>query len=243
MTWGAQEKWYGFPQAPFETGFMPRDDAAKAVAMINADTAAVILELVQGIAGAYDLEPAYVDAITTAYKANGALLIVDEVQTGVGRCGEYFATQVYGLQPDILTTAKALGSGFPCGALMLTEAVAECLGKGDLGTTFGGGPLACGVINTVLDVIERDGLLANVQRLSKRIKNECVTGSVSKVSGQGFLLGLHCPTRGKEVRSALLEQGILTGASNDPDIIRLLPPLILADEHIDELVTAINKIG
>lgn len=243
VTWGAAGKWYGYPQTPFAVDFMPRDDAAAAVAQIDGDTAAVIIELVQGIAGAYDLDPEYVNAVAAACKAAGALLIIDEVQTGVGRPGDYFAAETYGLQPDILTTAKALGTGFPCGALLLTEEVAGCMGNGDLGTTFGGGPLACALINTVFDVIERDDLLANVRRLSARLQSECVTGPVARVSGKGFLLGLHCPDQGKATRNALLEKGILVGTSNDPDVIRLLPPLILADEHVDELVAALNTIG
>ncbi len=241
-TWGAKDKWYAFPQTPFEVDFIPRDDAAAATAMIDRDTAAVIIELVQGVAGAYDLSQDFVDAIAAACKASGALLIVDEVQTGVGRSGYYFAAELYGLQPDLLTTAKALGGGFPCGAVLLTDAVAASMSNGDLGTTFGGGPLACAIMSTVLDVIERDGLLANVQRLSKRIQDECVIGPVTKISGKGFLLGLHCEGGAGPVRSALLEKGILTGSSSDPDVMRLLPPLVLQDEHVDALIEALNNL-
>ena len=241
VTWGAIDKWYAFPQTPFQVGFIPRDNADAATAMIDGDTAAVIIELVQGVAGAYDLAPEFVNAIAAACRAKGAVLIIDEVQTGVGRSGEYFAADVYGVQPDILTTAKALGGGFPCGALMLTEELAACMSIGDLGTTFGGGPLAAAIINTVLDVIERDQLLANVTRLSERLQNECVTGPVTKVSGKGFLLGLHCADGGRAVRDALLDQGILVGTSGDPNVIRLLPPLVLGDEHVDALVSALNN--
>ena len=243
VTWGAKDKWYGFPQTPFEVGFIPRDDSAAATAMIDGDTAAVIVELVQGVAGAYDLNAEFVATIAAACKAQGALLIVDEVQTGVGRSGQYFQAQDYALQPDILTTAKALGSGFPCGALLVSDAVAASASNGDLGTTFGGGPLACALINTVLDVIERDGLLENVRHLSARLQTECLTGPVTKVSGKGFLLGLHCPGKGKQTRDALLEKGILVGSSSDPDVIRLLPPLVLKDEHVDELVSALAGIA
>jgi acetylornithine/N-succinyldiaminopimelate aminotransferase len=168
---------------------------------------------------------------------------VDEVQTGVGRSGAWFAAELYGLQPDRLTTAKALGGGFPCGALLLTNEVAGCLGKGDLGTTFGGGPMACALINTVLDVIARDDLLTNVQKLSARIQTECLTGPISKITGKGFLLGLHCETGAGPVRDALLNQGILTGSSGDPNVLRLLPPLILEDKHVDELVAALAKLS
>ena len=242
VTWGAADNWYGFPNTPFDVEFVPRDDTAAATAAIDKNTGAVILELVQGIAGAYDLDPEYVSAIAEACKQQGAMLIIDEVQTGVGRCGEAFAADVYNVQPDILTTAKALGTGFPCGTVLMSEDVAACMSKGSLGTTFGGGPLACALISTVIDVIQRDNLLANVQRLSNRIKNECVTGPVTEISGKGFLLGLRCADGALPVRKALLEKGILTGSSNDAGVLRLLPPLILEDQHVDELIAALNSI-
>lgn len=242
VTWGA-DSWYGFPQKPFDVAFVPRDDAAAAVAAIDADTAAVILEPVQGIAGAYALAPDFVAAIGAACREHGALLIADEVQSGMGRCGTPFAIQQSAVEPDLLTTAKALGAGFPCGALLLTEALAAELGSGALGTTFGGGPLACALINTVLDVIARDDLISNVNSLAARIRTECVTGPVSAVTGSGFLLGLRCSGGAKPVRNALLEQGILTGTSNDPDVIRLLPPYTLEHRHIDQLCAALTAIG
>lgn len=241
VTWGA-DKWYGFPNTPFDVAFVPRDDADAAVAAIDDSVAAVIVEPVQGIAGAYALGYDYLRAVAAACREQGALLICDEVQCGVGRCGAPFAHQWYGITPDILTTAKALGGGFPVAAVMLTDTVATTLGKGDLGTTFGGAPLACAMINTVLDTIERDKLLDNVNRLAARIATECVTGPVSRVSGWGFLLGLHCEGGAAPVRAKLLDAGILTGSSNDPDVMRLLPPLTLADEHVDALVTALQQI-
>ncbi|HJP05198.1 MAG: aminotransferase class III-fold pyridoxal phosphate-dependent enzyme [Gammaproteobacteria bacterium] len=242
LTWGAREKWYGFPRTPFDVDFIPRDESDAAQAMVDSDTAAVVIELVQGMAGAYDLAPEFVKSIDSACKKHGALLIIDEVQTGIGRTGFAFAADLYGLQPDMLTTAKALGAGFPVGALMLTENVANCLGNGDLGTTFGGGPLASALISTVLDVIERDQLLSNVQKLSRRLQAACLTGPVNKISGKGLLLGLHCSGGAKSTRDALLDKNILVGTSGNPDVIRLLPPLVLNDEHVDELVAALATI-
>jgi acetylornithine/succinyldiaminopimelate/putrescine aminotransferase len=240
VTWGAADKWYGFPRTPFDVDFISRDEPQTATAMIDDSVAAVILEPVQGIAGAYDLDPEFVTAVADACKASGALLIADEVQSGVGRCGAPFAIQLFAVQPDILTTAKALGAGFPCGAVMMSEEIAGCLAKGDLGTTFGGGPLACALINTVLDVIARDDLIGNVNELSQRIQHECVTGPVTHISGKGFLLGLHCANGAKPVRDSLLEQGILTGISDDPNVVRLLPPLTLKHDDVDRLVTALK---
>lgn len=241
VTWGAADKWYGFPRTPFDVEFISRDDAAAAVAAIDGSVAAVILEPVQGIAGAYVLGAEFIQAVADACKKSGALLISDEVQCGVGRCGTPFAIHRHNVRPDIMTTAKALGTGFPVGAVMLSEDVAAVLGNGDLGTTFGGGPLACALINTVLDVIERDRLIDNVKALSARIKEECVVGPVQQISGEGFLLGLRAGGAAP-VRNKLLSAGILTGSSNDANVMRLLPPLTLEDKHVDALVAALKSI-
>ncbi len=242
VTWGASEKWYGFPQTPFDVGFIPRDDVEAASAMIDNSTGAVIVELVQGVAGAYDLAAEFVTAIERACKAHGAVLIIDEVQTGVGRCGTPFAADLYGVEADLLTTAKALGTGFPCGALLLSDELSAGLNNGDLGTTFGGGPLACALISTVINTIQRDKLLENVCELSGRLQNECITGPVTAVTGKGFLLGLHCEDGAREVCAKLLEQNILVGSSADANVARLLPPLVLEHEHVDQFVTALKNI-
>jgi len=139
----------------------------------------------------------------------------------------------------MLTTAKALGAGFPCGALLLSDEMAAGLGKGDLGTTFGGGPMACALIHTVVMAIQRDQLLDNVKKLSNRLQKECLTGPITAISGKGFLLGLHCDTSASDVCQKLLKQDILVGSSSDPNVARLLPPLILENEHVDQLVAAL----
>ena len=243
VTWGAAKSWYGFPRAPFDVDFIPRDDIARAEAMIDGETAAVILEVVQGLAGAYDLNPAFVAAIAAACKRHGALLIVDEVQSGVGRSGAAFAAELYGLQPDMLTTAKALGGGFPCSALLLTEELAARLKSGDLGTTFGGGPMACALVSTVIEVIKRDRLLENVRTLSAELQKSAVTGPVTAVQGRGFLLGLRCKRPAKDVQAALLARDILVGTSSDPAVVRLLPPLTLERQHVQILCAALADIG
>lgn len=243
VTWGAAKSWYGFPRAPFDVDFIPRNDIARAEAMIDGETAAVIIEVVQGLAGAYDLDPAFVSAIAAACKRHGALLIVDEVQSGVGRTGAAFAAQLYKLQPDMLTTAKALGGGFPCSALLLTEALAATLRSGDLGTTFGGGPMACALVSTVIEVIKRDRLLENVSTLSVELRKSAVTGAVESVQGRGFLLGLRCKRPAKDVQAALLARDILVGTSSDPAVIRLLPPLTLEHQHVQTLCAALADIG
>jgi acetylornithine/succinyldiaminopimelate/putrescine aminotransferase len=243
VTWGAAKSWYGFPRTPFDVDFIPRDDTTRAEEMINVDTAAVIVELVQGLAGAYDLDSAFVLTIVEACRRAGALLIIDEVQSGVGRTGAPFAANLYGITPDMLTTAKGLGGGFPCSALLMTEALAGTLKSGDLGTTFGGGPMACALISTVIEVIRRDRLMDNVRLLSAEIRKSALVGPVEGIQGRGFLLGLRCLRPAKDVQAALLERDVLVGLSSDPKVVRLLPPLILEKQHVDKLINALSDIG
>jgi len=242
VTWGARERWYGFPRTPMDVVFAPRDDAAALAAAIDADTAALIVEPVQGLAGAYDLGREFLAAARAACDAAGALLIVDEVQTGVGRLGEPFGADLYDVRADLLTTAKGLGAGFPCGAVVMTQALAVNLKPGDLGTTFGGGPLACAVIEAVIDTIESEGFLANVRETSALIRERCCVGPVESISGAGLLLGLKTRVKAARVRDALLERDVLVGTSADPHIVRLLPPLIIDRTHVDQLSNALEEL-
>jgi acetylornithine/succinyldiaminopimelate/putrescine aminotransferase len=223
--------------------FVPRDDAAALEREVDATTAAVILEPVQGLAGAYDLDPAFVRAAQTACRAAGALLILDEVQSGVGRLGRPFGANLLDVEPDLLTTAKGLAGGFPAGAVLMRREIAAGLKPGELGTTFGGGPVACAAICAVVDTIERDGLLARVREVSAYIRERCVFGPVVGVQGAGFLLGLRTTPRAAALRDALLERDILTGTSADPHVLRLLPPLILEQRHVDELADALGELA
>src|SRR4029077_14517777 len=147
------EKWYGFPRAPFDVTFVPRGDLDALQAALGPDVAALIVEPVQGLAGAVDLGAGYLKAARELTRSAGALLIFDEVQCGMGRSGHPFAAQAYGVTPDILTTAKGLAGGFPAGALLVSEALAAGLQGGDLGSTFGGGPLACALMIATIEAI------------------------------------------------------------------------------------------
>jgi acetylornithine/succinyldiaminopimelate/putrescine aminotransferase len=206
------------------------------------DVAAVIVEPVQGVAGARAMSAAFLERARELTRDSGALLIFDEVQCGMGRTGHPFAAQAHGITPDLLTTAKGLGGGFPVGAVLLGEELATGVPRGALGTTFGGGPLAMAMVTAVIDAIEEEGLLANVRRLSARLRNECVTGPVTGVQGMGFLLGLRTRPPARDVLTALLARGILAGGSADPQVVRLLPPLVLEDSHVDLLVAALRDI-
>lgn len=243
VTWSSRGKWYGFPRTPFDVDFIPRDDAAAAERMIDGSVAAVIAEPVQGLAGAHALDAGFLRAIAAACQRHGALFIADEIQCGMGRCGTAFAIEDSGARPDMLTTAKSLAAGFPCSALLLTRAVADRLQPGDLGTTFGGGPLASVLVSTVIEVIERDRLMDNVRELSAEITAAMPLGPVRAIEGRGFLLGLRCDRPARQVLAALLERDILVGTSADPQVARLLPPLTLQREHVHALLNALADIG
>jgi acetylornithine/N-succinyldiaminopimelate aminotransferase len=242
VTYGAAKSWYGFPRTPFDVAFVPRNDAAALAAAVDSSTAAVIVEPVQGLAGAFDFAPEYLHAIRAACDRAGALLILDEVQTGMGRLGAPFGAQLYGVKPDLLTVAKGLGGGFPCGAVLMPHAIASEQRAGALGTTFGGGPMACAAISTVIDVIARDELLANVREASDAIRASCCVGPVESIQGRGFLLGLKTRPRAAAVRDALLARDLLVGTSADPHMLRLLPALILSTEHVQILATALEDL-
>lgn len=242
VTWGADKKWYEFPRAPFDVTFLPRRDVAAVAAGIGDDVAAVIVEPVQGVGGAFDMGAEYLAALRKRCDEVGALLIFDEVQIGVGRSGWPFAANMYGVTPDMITTAKALGNGFPCGALLMAPAVTAAIKPEGLGTTFGGGPMACAVIEAVIDAIEHEGLLENVRRVSALLREQCNVGPVVGHQGAGFLHGLRVSRPAKEIQAALLDRNILTGTSGDPHIVRLLPPYTLAAEHVDLLREALASL-
>ncbi len=243
VTWNAADRWYGFPRLPFDVDFIPRNDVRAAHRMIDSRVAAVIFEPVQGVAGAFDLDPDFVAALREACTDAGALLIADEVQSGMGRSGQFFASTVFEVRPDLLTSAKSLGGGFPCGAVLCTEELSATLHAGDLGTTFGGGPVAAAAMVAVIDTIRDEGLLENVRAREAQIREQCVVGPVQRVQGMGLLLGLVCDRPAKEVHAALLEHDILTGTSADPAVLRLLPPLVLEARHVTRLAEALATIA
>jgi acetylornithine/succinyldiaminopimelate/putrescine aminotransferase len=221
--------------------WVPRGDLDALATAIDG-AAALIVEPIQGQAGAFDLGAPWLEAARELTRAAGAVLIFDEVQCGMGRSGQPFAAQAYGVTPDLLTTAKGLAGGFPAGALLASGELSAGLREGDLGTTFGGGPLACALIETVIDSIEEEGLLRRARELSERIRAICVTGPVIAIQGMGLLLGLRTTRPAKEIQAELIELGILTGTSGDPNVVRLLPPLVLQDAHVDALAAALGEI-
>ncbi|HXZ59283.1 MAG TPA: aminotransferase class III-fold pyridoxal phosphate-dependent enzyme [Steroidobacteraceae bacterium] len=242
VTWGAKLKWYGFPRTPFDVSFIPRTAPGAIAGHVTTDTAAVIVEPVQGLAGAVALGAPFLAALRARCDEVGALLIFDEVQCGMGRTGEPFAANLYGVRPDMLTTAKALGNGFPVAALLMSPLVSASLRTEALGTTFGGGPMACAAVNAVLAAIREQRLLERVRRLGAYIRRTCVLGPVTAAQGEGLLVGLRTTRPARQIQAELLECGILTGTSNDPQVLRLLPPYILEEEHVDLLRDALKDL-
>lgn len=241
ITWGALDKWYGYPRLPFDVQFIPRQDVA-GLAQITEKTAAVFVEPVQGVGGAFDIGAPFLQALRKRCDETGALLVFDEVQCGMGRTGQPFAANLYGVMPDMLTTAKALGNGFPCSALLMSARVSKAIKLDAMGTTFGGGPMACAVIEAVIEAIESEDLLANVRRVAQYIRDTCIVGPITGHQGAGFLTGLKTRVPAKQVQQALLAENILTGTSGDPNILRLLPPFVLKEADVDVLSATLARL-
>ncbi|HTW39118.1 MAG TPA: aminotransferase class III-fold pyridoxal phosphate-dependent enzyme [Steroidobacteraceae bacterium] len=242
VTFGAAQKWYGFPRTPFEVSFMPRGDVAAIAQHVTEQTAAVIVEPIQGLGGAFDLGAAFLEALRRRCDEVGTLLIFDEVQSGMGRTGHPFAANLYRVTPDMLTTAKALGNGFPCAALLMGPKVASAVKLDALGTTFGGGPLACAAIEAVIEAIESEQLLERVRRVSGYLRERCMVGPVTGHQGAGFLTGLKTTRPAKEIQAQLLARGILTGTASDPQVLRILAPYILEESHVELLRRALEEL-
>lgn len=240
-------------RAPFEpmpsgVEYFPYGDIATLRTLIEqapADTAAVILEPLQGEGGVVEPPEGFLADVRALCTEHGVLMIVDEVQTGIGRTGAMFATRQAGVVPDVITLAKGLGGGLPIGACLGIGAAGELLTAGQHGTTFGGNPVACAAALAVLDTMESEDLIAHVDRLGKLLaaEIECLDHPlVDHVRGRGLLLGMVLTaSRAKEVEVAARDAGFLVGAAG-PDVIRLAPPLVLTEEQVARFVSALPAI-
>jgi len=206
--------------------------------------AAIMLEPIQSMAGIRMAEPDFYRELRELCDERGIVLIYDEVQTGVGRTGEWFfagSAAGDGVVPDIVTLAKALGSGVPVGACLVTEQIASHINENDLGTTFGGGMLAMAAVDATLEAIEADGMLENVQRVETYLRERLrEIEPVVAVHGRGFLLGIEFAGKAAPVHQRLLEKKIITGTSSNPNVLRLLPPLCLQEAEVDLFVRALD---
>jgi acetylornithine aminotransferase/acetylornithine/N-succinyldiaminopimelate aminotransferase len=215
-------------------------------ALADESVAAIMLEPIQSMAGVKMAEPSFYRALRELCDERGIVLIYDEVQTGVGRTGQWFfagSDPGDGVVPDIVTLAKSLGSGIPVGACLVNEKISSHIKENDLGTTFGGGMMAMAAVTATLEAIENDGMLANVRAVEAHLRERLKEiEQVVAVHGKGFLLGLEFAEKAKSIHEALLKQKVITGTSSDPKVLRLLPPLCLQKSEVDLFVDALRSV-
>ncbi|HEY5837028.1 acetylornithine transaminase [Streptomyces sp.] len=242
---GQPKKRAPFEPLPGEVTHVPFGDAEALRAAVTTDTALVVIEPVQGENGVVVPPPGYLRAAREITAAAGALLVLDEVQTGVGRTGHWFECQAQGVEPDVVTLAKGLGGGLPIGATVAFGKAADLLTPGAHGTTFGGNPVACAAALAVLDTIAADGILDNVKRQGEKLR-QGIEGLghplVDHVRGAGLLIGIVLTEPlSARIQKAAQDAGFLVNAAV-PDTVRLAPPLIVGDEETDAFLRALPGV-
>ncbi len=246
-TWLKKYRW---PFAPLVPGvvFVKFNDVADLESKFDDSVCAVCIEPVQGEAGIYPLSRQFMNKARALATRHGALMIADEIQSGLARTGRYFAYQHYGILPDIVTVAKPLAAGLPLGAMLTTEKVARCFHPGMHGTTFGGGPLVCAVAIEFLNVLEREKLVAHVKSEGAYFqrKLEGLAGKysiVKEVRGRGLMLAieLHSADLAKATVAAMFQHGIIINRTHET-ALRFLPPYIVEHKHIDQVIAALDEI-
>ena len=231
--------------APYLPGFrvVPRDDPAALTAAVGDSTAAVMLEPIQGETGVNVIPDEVIVAANEACDATGALLIFDEIQTGMGRTGSLWAYEQLPARPDVLTTAKALGGGLPVGACVTSEGTADVLEVGDHGSTFAGGPLVAAAALAAFDVIDDPELLRQVRELGGRLSDGLqAIDAVTEVRGRGLMVGARLEAGGaKDVASRALAEGLIVNPIGE-ETLRFLPPLIIGDDEVDEALEILDGV-
>lgn len=230
----------GFIRAPFNDL-----EAVHKIAANREDVVAVMLETIQGEGGVYAAEEGYLRALAQFCEQQDWMLILDEVQTGNGRTGKLYSCMHYAIQPDVLTTAKGLGNGFPIGACLMSKRALDLFKPGNQGSTFGGNPLACAVALKVLEVIERDKLCEKVSKNSAFLMDQLIEHlgehpRVKAIRGKGYMIGIELDRPAKDIKKLGLEYQVLINVTAET-VIRLLPPLIISEEEIEELVSRLKR--
>lgn len=240
VTWNHRQ---GFEPLVPGVRHVPFGDPAALEAAIDHDTAALILEVVQGEGGVHVAPAGYLARAEAICRERGALLVIDEVQTGFARIGEWFAFQRDGIEPDLVCLAKAMGGGVPMGAVVMTEALGA-LRPGVHGSTFGGNPLACAAASAVLDYLEKEQMPETVRRRGAKLFEHlrAIDAPVIRdVRGLGLMVGIELRTRVTPFLKALQDRGILALAAG-PTVLRLLPPLVISESELDEVVAGISAV-
>ena len=243
---GKPEHLDGF--GPVVEGFdhVPAGDVDAMKAAVGPETAAIMVEAVQGEGGVNVMDPNYLKSIRKLCDEEGILMLMDEVQTGMGRTGTLFAYEWEGVSPDVMGLAKALGNGMPIGACLATKEAAKGMTPGTHGSTYGGNPLAVAAANAVLDVMLEDGFFDRVKHITGYL-NQKLAGVIDahpdvieSMRGHGLLIGLKCKVANLDLVDALRAEGVLTVGAAD-NIVRLIPPLIVTEAHVDEAMDALER--
>ncbi|WP_028576843.1 aspartate aminotransferase family protein [Desulfomicrobium escambiense] len=234
---------------PLPEGFVtvPFGDLDAMKAAMNDRTAAVLIEMIQGEGGVKPLPEDYARGLAALCAERGVLLMIDEIQTGVGRTGKFWAHQHLGLRPDVVTVAKGLAGGLPMGAVMCTEEVSKGFPPGSHGTTFGGNALISAVAKKVIEIIERDDLCGRAARLGEHLRGrlaalrEKFPERIADVRVHGLMVGIELTSPGADVWKALLEKGFVLNLTQDT-VLRLLPPLVITEEELDAFAAALEAV-
>ncbi|MDF9762823.1 MULTISPECIES: acetylornithine transaminase [Peribacillus] len=235
---------FGPMLASFE--YVPFNDNDAMIAAIDENTAAVMIEIVQGEGGIHVVQQSYLDAIQTQCQEHGALLIIDEIQTGIGRTGKPFAFQHFNIQPDIITSAKGLGNGLPIGAMIGKERLSDFFNPGSHGSTFGGNPVSVAAAESVLKEIFQSGFLKETVKKAEYLESELAKAlkeseEVKEIRGLGLMVGIECKQDVQGFLMELQEEGLLV-LSAGPKVLRLLPSLTVTESEIDMAISKIEKI-
>ena len=228
--------------------FVRFDDIADLKAKFSTDVCAILLETIQGEGGIRPVSQEFLQTARDLTRSSGALLLIDEIQSGMGRTGRWCAYQHYGIQPDVTTLAKPLAAGVPLGALLCTEEASQAIHAGMHGTTFGGGPLACAVALAVIDTIEREHLLDHVTEVGTYFREQLTSlakrhTAIIEVRGLGLMLAVELDSAdlAKTVLGEMMKRHILINRTSET-VLRFLPPYILTQAHVDESIAALNEI-
>lgn len=237
----------GFGPLPAGFDYVPYNDIQALEDMMSGSTAAVMLEPIQGEGGVHVPDMEYLQKVRELCDKYNAVLIFDEIQSGIGRSGKFFAYEAFGVKPDVVTLAKGLAGGVPIGAFITTDKVAAALHAGDHGSTFGGNPLACAAANVVLDTVGNELFLASVAKKGQYMKSRLqelqakFPSLVKEVRGMGLILGMEIAKPGRDIVNACLEKGAIINCTAG-NVLRFVPPLIVTQEHIDEVCDILAEV-
>ncbi len=248
LTATAQPKYQeGYEPLPGGFSYVPYNDIEALKAAVTENTCAILLEPIQGEGGINMPDANYLQQVRELCDQKGVLLILDEIQTGMGRTGTMFAYQQYGIVPDIVTLAKGLGGGVPIGAFIASNKVASAFKSGDHGSTFGGNPLASAAGNAVLAIIEEEGLLENAKEVGNYLEKGLLVLQakypklITQVRGKGLMLGVQLTVPGRDIVNSCLEKGVIINCTAG-DVLRFVPPLNIENVHVDEVLAVLDAV-